>query len=160
LGKLPEACCMNPTFLKRGGLWVLGQAVFMAAAAGLPLVFSGSKAGLPLIIDGAVLIAVGGFVGIAGALALKSNRTPFPKPREGSRLIQHGIYAKVRHPLYTSLMLLAVGWACVWQSLVGLLFSVCFAGFLRAKAAREERWLREQFPEYAEYERRVRRFMP
>ena len=32
--------------------------------------------------------------------------------------------------------------------------------FFVAKAGREERWLRDQFPEYAEYERQVRRFAP
>jgi protein-S-isoprenylcysteine O-methyltransferase Ste14 len=31
---------------------------------------------------------------------------------------------------------------------------------LRLKAGREERWLREQFPEYADYARRVARFVP
>jgi protein-S-isoprenylcysteine O-methyltransferase Ste14 len=31
---------------------------------------------------------------------------------------------------------------------------------LDAKARREERWLRRQFPDYARYEQRVRRYMP
>jgi protein-S-isoprenylcysteine O-methyltransferase Ste14 len=32
--------------------------------------------------------------------------------------------------------------------------------FFHAKARREEHWLRWQFPEYADYEQRVRRFIP
>jgi hypothetical protein len=32
--------------------------------------------------------------------------------------------------------------------------------FFDAKARHEERWLRQQFPAYAGYERRVRRFIP
>ena len=34
------------------------------------------------------------------------------------------------------------------------------AGFLDAKARREERWLRVQFPAYAEYAAKVRRLIP
>jgi len=31
---------------------------------------------------------------------------------------------------------------------------------LHAKAVREERWLRERYPEYRDYEQRVKRFVP
>jgi protein-S-isoprenylcysteine O-methyltransferase Ste14 len=31
---------------------------------------------------------------------------------------------------------------------------------LEVKSRREERWLREKFPEYAAYQRRVRRLIP
>ena len=41
-----------------------------------------------------------------------------------------------------------------------LLVAAMLIPFFHAKARREERWLREKFPEYAEYERRVRRFIP
>jgi protein-S-isoprenylcysteine O-methyltransferase Ste14 len=34
------------------------------------------------------------------------------------------------------------------------------AAFLDRKAAREERWLEEKFPDYPEYRRRVRKFIP
>lgn len=138
----------------------MAQTGFMLAAAGLPVVFRGPARSPIGWLAGVPLLALGAAVGIAGAFALRSNRTPFPKPQAGSQLVRHGIYAKIRHPLYTSLILLSLGWACVWQSGPGLLFTVGFAVFLRAKAAREERWLREHFPEYAAYERRVPRFCP
>ena len=31
---------------------------------------------------------------------------------------------------------------------------------LQAKATREERWLRERYPEYRDYEQRMKRFVP
>lgn len=93
-------------------------------------------------------------------MALKCNRTIFPKPKQGSRLIQAGIYRWVRHPLYTSLMLLSAGWGLLWCSSLALLTTGVLALFLNAKAVREEGWLREQFTDYADYERRVRRFIP
>lgn len=38
--------------------------------------------------------------------------------------------------------------------------SLVLAVFFDAKARREETWLRQQFPEYANYQLRVRRFLP
>jgi len=53
-----------------------------------------------------------------------------------------------------------MGWALVWRSWPALLAALALAPVLCAKARREERWLRQHFPEYAAYERRVRRFIP
>jgi protein-S-isoprenylcysteine O-methyltransferase Ste14 len=106
------------------------------------------------------LFGVGGYFGIAGVFVLGKNRTPFPQPRAGSELVQHGIYARVRHPLYTSVMLASLGWALIWQSVAAFVAALTLIPFFLAKARREERWLREQFPGYADYERRVPRFVP
>ena len=66
----------------------------------------------------------------------------------------------IRHPLYTSVIAVAIGWALVWQSWPALLAAAALIPFFHAKALNEERWLREKFPDYADYERRVRRFIP
>ncbi len=102
----------------------------------------------------------GACVALAGALALGKNLTPFPKPAERARLVQNGIYSLIRHPLYTSVISVSIGWALFWQSWPTLLVSLALIPFFQAKARREERWLREKFPEYADYARRVRRFIP
>ena len=103
---------------------------------------------------------VGAGIAIAGALALGRNLTPFPKPLEHAQLVRHGIYAVIRHPLYTSVISLAIGWALVWQSWPALLAAAVLVPFFHAKARREERWLRKKFPEHADYERRLHRFIP
>jgi protein-S-isoprenylcysteine O-methyltransferase Ste14 len=54
----------------------------------------------------------------------------------------------------------SVGWALVWRSWPALLAALALAPFFDGKARREERWLRQQFPEYVGYENRVRRFVP
>jgi protein-S-isoprenylcysteine O-methyltransferase Ste14 len=102
----------------------------------------------------------GGFFGIAGVRVLGRNRTPFPQPREESELVQHGIYGRVRHPLYASVMLASLGWALIWQSVVSLVAALVLIPFFHAKARREECWLSKQFPGYADYARRVPRFLP
>jgi len=116
-----------------------------------------SPAGL---IAGAVLLVASAVVGIAGVVHLGRNRTPFPSPRAGSILIQHGIYAWCRHPLYTSVLLAGVAWTLLWQSSWTLAVAVVQFPFFLAKSRVEEHRLRQVFPEYETYARRVKRFLP
>ena len=148
------------SFGARGGAWVVVQSILMLAVIGLGVTFHGNGPGWFVLVAGAVLFVAGGFFGIAGVAVLGRNRTPFPQPREGSELVQRGIYARVRHPLYTSVMLASLGWALMWQSAAAFGVALALIPFFHAKARREERWLREQFPSYVEYERRVPRFIP
>jgi protein-S-isoprenylcysteine O-methyltransferase Ste14 len=66
----------------------------------------------------------------------------------------------MRHPLYMAVICAALGWSLIWQSWPALATSLALAAFFDTKARHEERWLRQQFPDYADYERRVRRFIP
>ncbi len=109
---------------------------------------------------GIVLRSIGAAFGIAGAAVLGRNRTIFLRPREGSELIERGVYRLVRHPLYTSVVLLSFGWALFWASGAALVVAVGLALFLVAKARNEERMLLEAFPAYAAYKRRVKSMIP
>ena len=115
---------------------------------------------LPIFICGLVLIVAAAICSFAGLLALGRNLTPFPKPSATTQLVQHGIYALIRHPLYTSVFCAAVGSSLIFQSWPALAVSLVLGVFFDAKARHEERWLRQKFPDYAGYERRVRRFIP
>ncbi len=151
---------MNSGFLERGGWWVLGQSVLMPLVLALGPFCPGETR--PAWLRGAawILFAGGAAFGIGGVWVLGRNRTIFPKPAAGSQLVRHGVYRWVRHPLYTSLLLLSLGWAAWWASGVALLAALALGVFLDFKARYEERLLRERFPEYADYARRVRRFIP
>lgn len=106
------------------------------------------------------LLVVGAAVGASAVTALGRNLTPFPVPRRGAVLVTSGPYARVRHPIYSAVMLLALGWAAgtgsglTWAgaAVLGLLFD--------AKARFEERALGRAFPAYAAYVRRTKRFLP
>ena len=111
-------------------------------------------------ITGVILLLVAAWCGIAGTVVLGRNLTPFPRPAPNGRIVQHGIYRLIRHPLYTAVFCASIGWALAWQSAPSLASALALGPFFAAKARREERWLREQYPEYADYERRVRRFVP
>jgi protein-S-isoprenylcysteine O-methyltransferase Ste14 len=106
------------------------------------------------------LFGAGAASGLAGMAVLGRNRTIFPYPNVGSQLVRHGVYRWIRHPLYTSVMTLSLGWAVARGSALTLVLAVALIVLLRLKAGREEHWLGEQFPEYADYARRVARFIP
>jgi protein-S-isoprenylcysteine O-methyltransferase Ste14 len=83
-----------------------------------------------------------------------------PRPRAEARLIESGIYARLRHPIYAGLMLAGLGWSVVTASLPALLVALLLAAFLDAKARREEAWLLDHYPGYADYRHRSKRFVP
>lgn len=77
------------------------------------------------------------------------------------RLIQSGPYGRVRHPIYSGLLLALLGTAITigtFQSCLGL--AVIFVAVLR-KMALEEQWMAAQFgDEYEVYRRRVNALIP
>ena len=147
-------------FLQRGGLWVLGQFALMGGVVAGGLIWHGQWHSLGLTACGILLLLVSAGCGLAGAVSLGRNLTPFPKPSAGARLVQSGIYGLIRHPLYTAVFCGAVGWALVWRSWPALVAALALAPLFDAKARREECWLRQHFSAYSDYERRVRRFIP
>jgi protein-S-isoprenylcysteine O-methyltransferase Ste14 len=158
-GRLAEA---NEDIWSRGAVWVLAQfpltalALFAARLGpGLPQVAAGPARWL-----GAGLFLSGGALFLAGALAMGSRLTPFPKPNAETRLVQSGPFALARHPIYGGGVIAVLGWALFNGAWLGLLAAAGLGVFFDAKARLEERWLAAQFPEYGGYRRRVRRLIP
>jgi protein-S-isoprenylcysteine O-methyltransferase Ste14 len=151
---------MAATFRERGGAWVIAQSILLVGLVVIGVVFRGQFHSSILFVFGAILFFAAAVTGILGLMHLGRNLTPFPKPMEQTRLVQHGIYGWVRHPLYTSLILGAFGWGLLWQSWAALAGALAVAVFFNAKAVREEQYLRAQFPDYDDYARRVRRLIP
>lgn len=143
----------------KGVGWVVAQNALTLAILVLGPVFPGNWRWAPAWI-GTALILGGAFFGIAGVVALGPNRTPYPKPRERGCLVQTGIYGVVRHPLYSSLMLLSLGWGLIWSSWTALVLTAMLALLLDGKARLEERWLKGRYPAYESYATRVARFIP
>ncbi|MEY5098248.1 MAG: hypothetical protein RJA36_967 [Pseudomonadota bacterium] len=101
---------------------------------------------------------------LLGVWALAANRPgnfnirPVPKP--DGQLVEHGPYRWIRHPMYSAVLLLAAGCATFLSALLGWVLVLLLAGVLAAKAALEERLMRELHPGYAPYCSRTRRFIP
>lgn len=78
----------------------------------------------------------------------------------GQYLVESGPYAYVRHPIYTSFFMCALGLLMVNLSLPALLVAgYLFVDFTLA-ARREELLLRESLPGYGNYMVRTPRFLP
>src|ERR1700694_1798553 len=82
--------------------------------------------------------------------------------REGHRLITHGVYRRIRHPMYLALALYSIGQALVipnWVAGPSNLPGFAILCALRVRA--EERMMVEEFgDEYAAYSARTKRLIP
>jgi protein-S-isoprenylcysteine O-methyltransferase Ste14 len=156
-----------PDLGPRGEGWVAIQLALLAviAIAGpLTGALGGGALGGPLgivaTLAGVALLGAGGALAVRGIIDLRDALTPLPHPRDDAQLVEDGVYARARHPIYGGLIIGAIGWSVLWLSPTTLLLAGGLAVFFRLKSAREERWLIERFPGYAAYRQRTHRFLP
>jgi len=109
---------------------------------------------------GVALMLLGGPLAVAGLLSLGPSLTALPYPTDDARLVETGPYAIVRHPIYSGLVLGAVGWGLFLHSWLVLGYAVALFALFDLKSRREERWLCERFPAYAQYQTRVKKLIP
>jgi len=77
---------------------------------------------------------------------------------EARELVTGGPYAYARHPLYTVEIISVTGTAILYQQPWAALLAAGVLTLLVTRSFFEEQVLSAQFPEYAEYRRRVKRF--
>jgi len=151
---------------KRGEYLVVLQFLLMAVFIATPVWPESAQAAFPagatplgwtvLVLCWSAALLLGGL----GSHHIREYLTPLPYPVDHSRLVTTGVYALVRHPLYASQLLAALGWAVFSTSLSHLLLLLVALGFFSFKASKEERWLTEKHPEYADYAKKVKKFIP
>src|ERR1700735_3297494 len=103
-------------------------------------------------------IALGTVLVIPGLLirALASGHV-----RKNEALATSGPYAYTRNPLYLGSLLMGLGFAAAARSWwVGIVLVVMFVAIYLPVIRGEEAFLRQKFPEFEEYARRVRRMLP
>ncbi len=80
------------------------------------------------------ILGASALVGLAAVLANPpGNFNIRPDPKPGGRLVEHGIYRRVRHPMYTAVTLFGLGCAAATPSAnawlaAGFLFLACGQG--------------------------------
>ncbi|HEU5203376.1 MAG TPA: methyltransferase, partial [Candidatus Limnocylindrales bacterium] len=116
-----------PSLGPRGVGWVLLQGILLVlvgaaglrALAGADGLLGAAWSGPVRIVTSAVAAALMG-AGVVqarrGMRDLGASLTPLPHPRDDAELVEAGIYASVRHPIYGGLILLGVGWALLAAS--------------------------------------------
>ena len=91
---------------------------------------------------------------------LKAIRVVLPKPSDDAKLVTDGVFRRMRHPVYTGLLLIGYGVGIASGPVPHLFFAIALHVVLRNKAQLEEKFLAEKFPGYAEYAARTGRFFP
>ena len=138
--------------------------------AALPLL---AKTGLPseilpiaaepstMRIVGVVLFTIGLLTAIFGRLHLGKSWADIETPRAAAEraVVSHGIYAYIRHPIYSGDLVMLLGLELALNSwlVLGVLFLIPVV-FLRA--VKEEKLLAERLTGYDEYVQRTKRFIP
>ncbi|MFN2186816.1 MAG: methyltransferase family protein [Anaerolineae bacterium] len=80
--------------------------------------------------------------------------------QEGQYLVDTGPYSRVRHPVFSSFFLIALGMMLVNPALTTLAMAVYVAIDFTSAARQEEALLSDKLPEYAGYMQRTGRFIP
>lgn len=149
---------------QRGEYWVLGQMVLIFGFALLPIYRWGIVPQPPIqygVWAGAGMLALSGIILFGrGLWDLGNNLTPLPHPRHDGEFVQRGVYAVVRHPVYSGVILAAIAWALYQWSLLHAIGAIVLLVFFDAKARQEESWLIQKHPEYTEYRQQVKKLIP
>ena len=142
-----------------GWLLVSIQLILLLLLVFAPLYHSFSNS-LAQQIIGLVLIIIGLAAGFIAARNLGNALTPTPVPKSDSTLKRAGLYKRIRHPIYTSVMLIAIGILLERPAVSTIILSVITFLFFFMKSTYEERLLNERFGDYPEYRKKTGRFWP
>jgi protein-S-isoprenylcysteine O-methyltransferase Ste14 len=93
---------------------------------------------------------------------LGKNWSPTLQIREGHTLMTNGVYHSIRHPMYTSVLLLCIAQALLLPNwIAGLAGLICFSIAYATRIDKEEQMLLDQFgDEYEAYRQRTKRLVP
>jgi protein-S-isoprenylcysteine O-methyltransferase Ste14 len=103
---------------------------------------------------GALLLAAGFFFHVYSE---RSHKEAHKRSTEITAIVDRGVYAKIRHPLYLSLIVMDLGIALTFGVLWTLCLACLFSILAVATSLREEHFLLNRFPEqYSRYKVHVR----
>lgn len=109
------------------------------------------------LVIGAALLGAGACIIAIASRQLGGSLSPSVSPTQDGKLITTGIYSIVRHPMYSGVIIMAIGWSILWGSLLSLVFSIVLAVFFTFKAKKEEKLLSEKYRDYAAYQAQVKK---
>ena len=131
---------------------ILGLLIFLDTSLGFDV--------KRFVLIGTMLEWLGGIGILLSAITIRSSLTAVPLPKEHGKLGTTGLYKYVRHPMYTSVLLLSLGIALLSGNLIKYALVVGLYLLFYFKSTYEERYLRQKYDNYKEYAKRTPRFVP
>jgi protein-S-isoprenylcysteine O-methyltransferase Ste14 len=122
----------------------------------------GTQVTTALLLIGFILFIVGGLIRVVAIRQLGRFFTFEIGIRDNHRVIQTGLYSRIRHPGYSGYLLLLLGLCLAHASLLyALIVFIPAISFYRARIFDEERMLLDQFDdEYRSYVKRTWALIP
>ena len=116
--------------------------------------------GTAYLYSGVAIASLAMILFLIAGINLGANYTPCYDSYLPEDIIQNGLYKLIRHPLYTSNLLLVLGvFIACGSALILINFCILFIYYLMA-ALYEEKALLEHFPAYQKYKNQTGRFLP
>jgi protein-S-isoprenylcysteine O-methyltransferase Ste14 len=110
----------------------------------------------PLLFAGTIL-----FLCLSFYLVSKSHKAVLEQVRDPPKLVDSGVYAWVRHPMYLGTLLFCLAFLFISVSLASLVIWIAFFIFYDRMATYEEKSLIEILGEqYTAYQKRVSKWLP
>ena len=142
-----------------GWLFVAAQVVLLAAIVLVPGADHWPRPAWMLTVAGICLVS-GIVIAAVGAFGLGSALTATPVPNSDGELQTDGLYALVRHPVYTGVLLAIFGIGLRSGNVITALLVVASIVFFSVKARWEEQRLAERYDDYGAFAARTPRFVP
>ncbi len=133
-------------------VWVAG--ILLAVHATSPALFGVS---VVTTVVGWLLLLAGSAVQL---LAIIEIRARAAAPSTADALVERGVYARIRHPIYSGLLLQFAGIVLVRPTRAALVACLIGVVWVYVQARCEEIDLLQRLPAYREYMTRVPRFLP
>lgn len=149
--------------MSKSNLLVIIQFILFAIFA-LIMFYLPSEQTLLWRISGLVIIIVGGLIGLIAIIMhnVTNKNLPniSPEPQQNSNLVTSGAYRYARHPIYTAVILVALGAAILHSHIFLFAMTALFYAFFTYKSMHEETLLQQIFPDYPAYKEKTGRFFP
>jgi len=149
--------------MSKSNLLVIFQFVLFAVFAGLMFYLPTQQNFIWRIVALIVMLA-GGIIGLVAINMHNSTNKNLPnispEPQQQSNLVTSGPYRYARHPIYTAVILVALGAAIFHGHILLFALTIVFYAFFSYKSMHEESLLQAVYPDYPAYKEQTGRFFP
>ncbi|WP_203733237.1 methyltransferase domain-containing protein [Paractinoplanes durhamensis] len=138
---------------------VAGQLILLAGILWLP----GPRIWTPptwAVVTAVVVVAIAALIAVAGLAGLGRGLTASPLPSPAARLRTNGVYACMRHPIYSALLLGGAAFVVLGGRLSRIWVWIALLALLLIKTGVEEAALTARFPGYRTYAEATSRLVP